>query len=508
MQNADRDLCQSSEKGKSRVVKAGAMVQLKSYKMTEDDFERFRKIINQSSGIFFDRGKWDVLKLGLSDRATARGADSLQDYYQLLTTEDEREEELRRLLEHLSVQETQFFRNLSQFDALRKYIIPEVIKRKAAKHRNIRIWSAGCSTGQEPYSLAMSVLDVIPDSDTWDIRVMGTDLNRQVLDVAEKAWYPERKLTGLDRAHVENYMVGDDGGYRVDEKVRRLVSFSCLNLVTDPLPIETIGTCDIIFCRNVIIYFTHETAKYVIEHFFDILNPGGYLFLGHSETLWKMSTKYSLVEMGDAFIYKKSLPRGINGRRFIPDRRMRDAALPPGIESDRRTGGDRRMVDNAPDSAGGQAEVAAVGTGAPEQLPEAPSPDAALGEAKRLLELGEYAHALEALKIRFREGSTSAEAHFLQGLALEKLDKLNEARDAFKKSVDCDSQYSIAYFHLASVLEQEGSLAEAIGEYRNAAKYLRRDEGGRCESELDDFGLEPLIDLCEWKVESLGGLEN
>ena len=298
------------------------MIPTRKYELTEEDFEKFRKLINQTSGIFFDRGKRDLLRLGLSDRAEAVGAESLTEYYSFLTGRPDREIELRRLLDHLSVQETQFFRNLPQFDALRKYVIPEIVRRKTGSFRSLRFWSAGCSTGEEPYSLAMSVLDVLPDPASWNIQILGTDLSETAIDIAERGWYPERKLAGMDRNHRERYFRPHDGGYKVIEPVKRLVHFARHNMVTDPLPISIFGTCDIVFCRNVIIYFTHETAKYVIEHFFDILNPGSYLFLGHSETLWKMSAKYSLVEIGDAFIYKKSLPRSIEGRRFIPDRTL------------------------------------------------------------------------------------------------------------------------------------------------------------------------------------------
>jgi chemotaxis protein methyltransferase CheR len=478
-------------------------MKLKHYTLSEEDFERFRQLISQASGIFFDRGKLDVLRLGLSDRASAVGVDDLSQYYDYLMTEDDREEELRRLLEHLSVQETQFFRNLPQFDALRRFVIPEIIKRKAGSYRNIRMWSAGCSTGQEPYSLAMSVLDVMPDIRSWQVRIMGTDLNQQALDTARQGWYPERKLTGLDRRHIERYMDQAEGGYRMKDEVRDMVEFHRLNLVTDPLPIDTIGTCDVIFCRNVIIYFTHETAKYVIEHFFDILNPGGYLFLGHSETLWKMSNKYSLVEVGDAFIYKKSLPRGINGRRFITDRRMRPGPLPAGVREDRR-----RQPRRVKAPAVERGADAAVEGG--RQAPVKPVADrefTPVEEAKTLLELGEYDKAVSALEKALSSDGTSADLYFLLGLAHEKRNDMDAASDAFHKAVYCDDCYSIAYFHIASILEHAGRLREAIREYRNAAKYLRRDEPGRWEKELDDYGVESLLDLCEWKIENLGGLE-
>lgn len=474
-------------------------MQVKQYPFTEEDFERFRQLISRESGIFFDRGKWDILRLGLTDRATITGMESLQDYYELLTSEEEHDRELRRLLDHLSVQETQFFRNLPQFDALRKYIIPEIAKRKSGSHRNIRMWSAGCSTGQEPYSLAMSVMDVIPDIEGWNIKITGTDLNEKALDVARQGWYPEKKLNGLDRHHIERYMREESGGYVVNETVRNLVDFKRLNLVTDPLPIEEVGTCDVIFCRNVIIYFTHETAKYVIEHFFDILNPGGYLFLGHSETLWKMSNKYSLVEIGDAFIYKKSLPRGINGRRFIPDRRMRKGPLPAGVGEDRRKGQGRRSGTGEAAMIASEPAEAGAGT-AEKQLPEP------LQQAKSQLELGEYRQAIHTLNTKLEQDATSAHANFLLGLAHEKEDELEQAAEYFRKTIYCDDRFSIAYFHLASILERSGMLKDAVREYRNAAKYLRKDAPDRWEKELGDYGVESLVDLCEWKMENLGGI--
>lgn len=480
------------------------MEQLEKYAMNEEQFERFRKLINQASGIFLDRGKWDFLGRGLADRARATGVDSIAEYYELLTSEPERECELRRLLDRLSVQETQFFRNLPQYDALRKYIIPEIAGRKAGRHRSIRLWSAGCSTGQEPYSLAFSLLDVIPGIDSWNIRIMGTDLSERALETAAEGWYPEKKLTGLDRRYVEKYMSPRGGGYMVNDEVKRLVEFRCLNLVTDPLPIEAIGTCDVVFCRNVIIYFTHETARFVVEHFFDILNPGGYLFLGHSETLWKMSSKYSLVEIGDAFIYKKSLPRGINGRRFINDRRMRPGTLPAGVSEDRRKIDARRTTVETTateDFVYSAAEPGHAGDYV-EEISESTPAQAVM----KLLKLGEYEKAVIALNEILEVESNEARTHFLMGLAQEKLEHYEEAASSFRKTVYCDDKYSIAYFHLASVLEHLGELKTAMKEYRNAVELLRRDEPGRWEMELSDYGVESLVDLCEWKIENLGAL--
>jgi len=474
------------------------MVPAKNYELTEKDFEKFRELINQSSGIFFDQGKRDLLRLGLADRAEAIGAESLSDYYRRLTDVPDRELELRRLLDHLSVQETQFFRNLPQFDALRKYVIPELIRQKADGSRSLRLWSAGCSTGQEPYSLAMSVLDALPDPDSWDVQILGTDLSETALGVAKNGWYEERRLTGIDRGHRDRYFIEQGGGYKVAEPVRRLVRFVRHNMLTEALPVNMISACDVIFCRNVIIYFTHETAKYVIEHFFDILNPDGYLFLGHSETLWKMSSKYSLVEMGDAFIYKKSPPDSIEGRRFISDRRLREAKLPPGVSADRRFIRNRRKTrqtkiltrDSLPEDRTGETKApVTAGT--------------LLDQARVNLDRGEYKQAITLIEDAGKNNGDAAEIYFLKGIACERQDDLDSAAEAFRQTIYYDNTHSLAYFHLANILERLGQSRAAVREYHNAIKALKNDAADRWEIDLGAFNIDSLMNLCKEKIKQL-----
>lgn len=318
------------------------------YKLSETGFQHFKELVSKAGGVSITHAEKDFLRQGLAARAAAVGAPTLEDYYRLIITDIHREDELRRLLSQLSVNDTGFFRNQSQFNVLQAYIIPELARRKKEEHRVLRFWCAGCSTGQEPYSVAMSVLDSLPNPARWKVEILATDLSEQALEYARQGWYPKNSLAGVDREHREKYFRHSDGGFQIEARARRLVTFIQHNLVNDPLPIEIFGTCDVVFCRNVIIYFTHSTASFVIEHFFDILNPGGYLFLGHSETLWKLSAKYALVEMGNAFIYRKPLPTSLTGRRFIPDRRLSEEGLPSGVSSDRHvSGSDRRAGENS-----------------------------------------------------------------------------------------------------------------------------------------------------------------
>ncbi len=474
------------------------MAMSRQFELSESDFRRFSQLIEQSSGIYFGHDKAEVLRAGLASRARIVGAADLSNYYDFISNKFRGRQELRRLLEHLSVQETQFFRNPPQFEALRKYVIPDLVRRKAPQ-RLLRFWCAGCSTGEEPYTVAMSVLDVLPQPDSWSVQILGTDLSEEALRQANRGWYPERKLAAVDSLHRRRYFQREDGGYRVVEALSRLVRFQRHNLVEDPLPADSFGACDAIFCRNVIIYFTHETAKFVIEHFSDVMNPGGFLFLGHSETLWKMSAKYALVELGDAFIYRKPGAEEEGSRCFIPDRRLCSSGLPAGVGLERRiAAGDRRC--------GGQP--------APEnkKQPDArrrddedarPSRQKAKDKARLHIDRGEFGQAAGMLKQALESGAADAEIFFLLGLAHEKADELDEAVEDFRRALYLDANLSLAYFHLASVFEQTGRLKHAIREYQNAGRSFDKNPPGAWETELEAFDTSSLISLCRHKIETL-----
>ncbi|MCL6106969.1 MAG: tetratricopeptide repeat protein [Actinobacteria bacterium] len=243
-------------------------------------------------------------------------------------------------------------------------------------------------------------------------------------------------------------------------------------------------------------FFNYETARFVLDHFFDVLNPGGYLFLGHSETLWKMSAKYSLVEMGDAFIYRKPLPMSLNGRRFIPDRRIDRSDLPAWVGYDRRAcevERRKKATQPPPDSW----RFLQTATAEPQVLSDA------MIKVEKLIDLGEFGSAIKALEEILKGDGNNAEAHFLLGLALEKSDQTPAAIDAYRRAIGAREDMAIAHFHLAGALERTGDLKNACSEYRLAAAALRQDHSKKKNGAI---GANSLIDLCEWKIENLGGL--
>jgi chemotaxis protein methyltransferase CheR len=236
-----------------------------------------------------------------------RGHDSYREYYNLLKFHPEGRLEIRELLDLITIGETYFFRNKAQFDVLMKFVLPEIMERKRdSGEKRLRVWSAGCSGGDETYSIAMAMMEVIPSHQNWHISILGTDINRNVLACAKEAIYGEKHIGHLPKEYLAKYFKVRGTTYILNTDVRELARFEYHNLARDPFIYETMQNIDIIFCRNVMIYFDSQTSLRVIENFYNCLAPDGYLFLGHAETLWQITNKFERVEFPQTFIYKKS----------------------------------------------------------------------------------------------------------------------------------------------------------------------------------------------------------
>ncbi|MFZ4856404.1 MAG: CheR family methyltransferase [Desulfuromonadaceae bacterium] len=204
----------------------------------------------------------------------------------------------------ITTNETYFFRESYQLKAFSDEIIPELMTRKTAGgHRSLRIWSAGCSTGEEPYTIAMLLSD-IPDLNNWNIEIIGTDISQKVLQQARRAVYGKPSFRATEEKDVKRFFVQQDGGYKVTSAIREMVTFNHLNLF-DTHHLIMFGTFDLIFCRNVIIYFDMAARKRVIESFHSALYDGGFLLLGHSESLMNITTPFTLRHFKNDMVYQK-----------------------------------------------------------------------------------------------------------------------------------------------------------------------------------------------------------
>ena len=264
--------------------------------MTEADFRYISQSIYSECGIVLGEHKKDMVYSRLARRIRALGLTSFNEYISLIDSDIN--EEHRHFVNAITTNLTAFFREAHHFDFIEKQLVPE-LKQIHAQDKRVRLWSAGCSTGMEAYSIAMTLYGQLPSN--WDVKILATDLNSDVLDIARSGVYPLEQATGLDPLKLQEFFRLDSTNQRVQvkEKIRRMITFKRLNLL-HPWPMT--GPFDLIFCRNVVIYFDQETKNQLIQKFADLLRPNGYVILGHSET---MTREASLFTPLGSTIYRK-----------------------------------------------------------------------------------------------------------------------------------------------------------------------------------------------------------
>ncbi len=274
----------------------------KRFSMSDRDFGQIRAVIKDLTGINMSDSKRQLVYRRLSTRLKATGIDTFQGYLDFLKQGDPAE--LERFTNAVTTNLTSFFRENHHFEFLEKTVVPEAVTRAARGDRRLRIWSAGCSTGEEPYSIAITLRESLRNLEDWDARVLCTDLDSDVIDTCKAGMYSMQRVEKLSRERLRRWFKksrGPGGEFvEVDDRLRELLTFKRLNLMHD-WPMK--GLFHLIFCRNVIIYFDKPTQRVLIDRYADILADGAYLILGHSESLFNVSDRFELI--GNT-IYRKT----------------------------------------------------------------------------------------------------------------------------------------------------------------------------------------------------------
>lgn len=272
-------------------------------RLKPEDFRLLRDLVNRHSGIYFEDGQLFVFERRLRDRLRALSMTDFAQYYSHLRWGAGAAQKLDEAVDALVTNETYFFREEYQLRAFVRDVLPDLKARAEQQgRRRLVLWSAGCSTGEEVYTLAILLLRS-GMFEGWDVRVFGNDVSRRVLAVARRAVYPAHSFRATPHEYDE-YFVPDPEGRRVHPRVRALCQFGQINLL-DRERASVLGRLDAIFCRNVLIYFDDESRKRVIETFFERLQPGGYLMLGHSESLLSLSTAFELAHLSSDMVYRR-----------------------------------------------------------------------------------------------------------------------------------------------------------------------------------------------------------
>jgi chemotaxis protein methyltransferase CheR len=266
--------------------------------LNDANFELYRDLIYSESGITFTPTNRSILESRLKERLREKGFDSVKTYFDKIKQD---KEELKGFLDSITTNLTRFFRNQAQFDALEKFVIPELMNNIKKVPGTIRIWSAGCSTGEEPYTLSMLLSEILPKA--WNYEITDSDISLKCLMTAKEGFYAENRIVGIPDNYLAKYFDKVDGGYKVHADIQSKIKFDYHNLKNDSQQ----RNLDVVFCRNVIIYFDEAAQTAVINRFWDSMASKSFLFIGHSESLFGMNTKFEFLKTEWATLYKKNI---------------------------------------------------------------------------------------------------------------------------------------------------------------------------------------------------------
>ena len=265
--------------------------------LSDADFGLYRDLIYAESGITFTPTNRSILESRLKERLREKSIDSAKTYYDTIKSD---KEELKGFLDSITTNLTRFFRNQAHFDALEKFVIPELINNIKKVPGTIRIWSAGCSTGEEPYTIAMLLNEILPKA--WHFEIVASDISLKCLMTAKEGFYADTRIVGIPDNYLAKYFDKVEGGYKARQEIHSKIKFDYHNLKND----SGQRGLDVVFCRNVIIYFDEVAQTAVINRFWDAMASKSFLFIGHSESLFGMDTKFEFLKTEWATLYRKN----------------------------------------------------------------------------------------------------------------------------------------------------------------------------------------------------------
>lgn len=421
--------------------------------------DQLASLLLERAGLKITPDGYYGLRLALHARMPALGIADAAEYVGRLK-QRAGEHELRSLIPLVTVGKTEFFRDTRQFLAFEKTVFPQVLAKARQEMRQAKLWSAGCATGEEPYSLAMVGLEYAANAASLD--VWATDLNPAAVDNAQRGHFPARRLVGVSEERIERFFKPVDGGYQVNPEVRSLIRFEGQNLAAPVWPQVTARSLDVIFCRNVIIYFDQPTIIGVMERFFEVLRPGGWLFLGYSESLFKISTRFEMVEVGGTFAYQR--PTGTF--RATPAALLSPRpSAPPRSATDVETAlRQLKRQQAAPLPAPPPVTTPTPAAG----LPPAPSkpqpkrtPVERLAEVIDAIERGDFPKALRSARRLVDDEPEDLAARLTLGNVHALMGNVDEAREAYRQALSREPLCVEARLYLALAAMQGGQLDEA-----------------------------------------------
>jgi chemotaxis protein methyltransferase CheR len=451
--------------------------------LTQAEYERFREFILERTGLDFPEDKRHMLNRGLAEVMSQIGCTDSDQLYVMLHSRTAHASLWDQVVSALTVGETYFFRNTSHWDTLRQHILPDLMAQREHSSRRIRIWSAGCATGEEPYSIAILLREMIPNLDSWNIYILATDINREALRKAQDGLYSAWSFRGVERHIQDAYFRLDGRQYVIDDTIKRMVTFSYLNLVGDPYPSLTNNTnaIDVILCRNVTIYFTPQVTTDVVKHLHDSLTDGGWLIPGPSEPNMVYYGDFDTRNFPGTVVYQKA--KTLKCQPCVGSA----AYVPPFVPQ-------TTVLNTKPIERIRPIKPAVTPRLDPFEVALQLLSDGKLDEAlvklhEKLEQAADFVPTYYTLgKIYANKGSLEeaqawceraiqkdrlhAEPYFTLSLVYQEHGLLDQAIDALKRAVYLDREFILAHYHLAQIYQRQDDQLNARRSLQNAHRLL------------------------------------
>ncbi len=403
--------------------------------LTAELLEAVSRSVEARLGLHYPRERWADLERGLGGAAKELGFKSTEACARELAVSELDSAQIDSLAAHLTIGETYFFRDPSAFAALENQVLPAIKLARQGRPGRLRIWSAGCCTGEEPYSIAMALRRSLPDFKHWQISILATDLNPRFLQKAVHGVYSQWSFRGVsDEVKQAFFRTTKDGRFEVVEDIKRMVEFGSVNLVEDVYPSLTNNTnaMDVIFCRNVMMYFTREQMRTVVAGLGRSLTEGGWLFVSPTEASQEQFAGFSPAGFAGTAAYRK----GAQVARAVEQEPVVfawDVVPPP---------------------------------------PKLPAPDP-FAQARQFANEGRLAEALAACDTAISVEKLSAASHYLRGVILHEQNEIEEAASAMKRALYLDHDFVVAHFALGNLMLRQGRSGDARRCFENARALLK-----------------------------------
>ncbi len=418
--------------------------------------------ITEKTGIGFDEKKQKHLEEMVEGRCQALGVHDMGGYLARLRTPFEGTSEFSTLMDILTIQESFFFRQNAQFHALRHFCLPRLMEKKESSHQKINIWSAGCACGEEAYSIAMVIRDLFPENPEAAFYIRGTDISRQALHKAKEGIYPKRAVRNLASRYLDRYFTEAQGRYILRGNIKRMVDFECLNLSEAPFPFQAMPRWDIVFCRNVIIYFTTKHSRKLLKNFFGAMAKGGFLFAGFSETMGYLNEDFMPIRLDKAFVYQKPFtdlaPKPF---RSLPTKTSKKHTLP--LKGKKPQHFEKKSL---------KMEKTRPALRKQDTLNRPESLSKRLGSARELADKGDTVGAAEVLDSVIKEDPLHTRAYFLLAMIHRDKRNLDQSERYLKRVIYLEPDNPLARLHLADIYKAQAREPDAVREYTNVISLL------------------------------------